>query len=94
MIQFNVAWLGIGSILLILIIVPIASYISQNCNTFGLGKTFYEIIYGLACIPYIGIALVNFVTALWTSSALINILTFIGMVINYLLYHAGTDIRE
>ena len=93
MIQFNVAWLGVGAILLILMVVSVTSFIQQNCNTCGLGRIFFEIIYVIACIPYIGIALINFLTALFTSSALINVLTFIGMIINYLLYHASTDIR-
>jgi hypothetical protein len=94
MIQFNVAWLGLGSILLILIIVPLTSCISKNYNICGLGRIFYEIIYGIACVPYVGFALINFITALFTSSALINVLTFIGLIINFLLYHAGTDIRD
>ena len=94
MIKFNVAWLGMGSIGLILVILPINYLASQHCNICWIGNTFFETIYWIASIPFFTIAIINFITALWTSSAIINTLTLAGSVINYLLYHASTTLRQ
>lgn len=89
MIQFNVAWLGIGAIGIIVTIYPLAYFTSEYCNVCGAPQTCFDIIYGILCIPFFVIALINFVTSMWTSSALINVLTLMGTLVNYLLYHAG-----
>jgi hypothetical protein len=94
MIQFNVAWIGIGAIGLIIIIYPITYLSKRCCNLSLINEIFYDTIYGIVCIPFFAIAIINFVTALWTSSAIINILTFMSTIINYLLYHSSTDIRS
>ncbi len=84
-----------GSIGLILVIFPLNYLASQNCNICWIGNTFFfETIYWIASIPFFIIAIINFITALWTSSAIINSLTLASTVINYLLYHASTTLRE
>ncbi len=94
MIQFNVAWLGMGSIGIILVIFPINYLASKHWNICWVGDIFFETIYWIASIPFFMIAIINFVTALWTSSAIINTLTLVSTVINYLLYHASTTLRQ
>jgi hypothetical protein len=94
MIQFNVAWLGIGAIGLIFIIYPINYLVRKYCNICWVGDLFFDTIYGIVSIPFFAIAIINFVTALWTSSAIINTLTLSSTVINYLLYHSSTTVRK
>ena len=90
MIQFNVAWFGIGAIGLIVVIYPITYLMREYCNICLVGDIFYDTIYGIVCIPFFVIAIINFVTAMWTSSAVINCLTLMSTFINYFLYHEVT----
>lgn len=88
------AWLGIGAIGLITIIYPINYFAREYCNICRIGDLFFNTIYGIVSIPFFAVAIINFVTALWTSSAIINTLTLSSTVINYLLYHSSTTVRK
>jgi len=93
-IRVNAGWIGAGVIGLIVFIYPINYVVKEYWKVCVGSEAVHDIIYGIVCIPFFVIAILNFVTSLWTSMAIVNIMTLISLIINFLLYHSGTDVRK
>jgi len=69
------------------LIISITGCFQFYYNPCNVNDLFYHILYTVACIPFSTIALINFISSLYTSSAFLNILAIASVILSYILHN-------
>ncbi len=89
--QQNLMKMGIAFLLVWIIAFPVIWWLKNYENKCGIDVTIYNILNILFALPFLGVAIINFICSMWTNSRNLNIMVMIGLICNYLCYCNNID---